>query len=331
VQAVIHIPFGKMFAFMSSAMGRRLRYMKKPNTTFEVTSRTIQGRLLLRPSKELNRIVLGILGRFLERYPGILLHLVIVASNHIHMLLTAACVELLADFMRDVNSSLAREAGRLHRWKEKFWGRRYTMIAVADDDEEDLLKRAVYILQHGAKEGLVLSPKNWPGINCIEAVTRGKKLYGTWYDRTKEYEAARAGIKVRAGEFVTKYEVPLSPLPCFENLSERERRARYRAMVADIERETRKKFSRGGRRVLGVRSILKQHPHRRPGKIKKKPAPLFHCSNPDKWKEYRDDYRWFVQLYQTASKRLRSGDLSVCFPKNCFPPRLAFSGPDPPG
>jgi hypothetical protein len=126
--------------------------MKKPNTTFEVTSRAIQGRLLLRPSKELNQIVLGILGRFLERYPGILLHLVTVASNHIHMLLTAPCVELLADFMRDVNSSLAREAGRLHRWKEKFWGRRYTMIAVEDGDEAEMLKRAVYILSHGCKD-----------------------------------------------------------------------------------------------------------------------------------------------------------------------------------
>jgi hypothetical protein len=311
-------------------MGRRLRYMRKPNTTFEVTSRAIQGRLLLRPSKELNRIILGILGRFLKRYPGILLHLVVVASNHIHLLLTAPCVELLSNFMRDVNSSLAREAGRLHCWKEKFWGRRYTMIAVENENEADILKRAVYILSHGCKEGLVLRPRDWPGVNCIEAVTRGKKLVGIWYDRTKEYEAARAGIEVRPGEFAEKVEVELSPLPCFEGLSEREQRAHYRAMVTNIERETRRKFGRGGRRVLGVRGILKQHPHRRPGKIKKKPAPLFHCSDPDKWREYRDDYRWFVQLYQVASKRLRAGDLSVSFPANCFPPRLAFSGPDPP-
>jgi hypothetical protein len=120
--------------------------------------------------------------------------------------------------------------------------------------------------------------------------------------QTKEYEAARAGIQVRPGEFAEKVEVRLSPLPCFKGLSERERRARYRAMVAGIEREARKKFGRGGRRVLGVRGILKQHPHRR-----------------------------FVQLYRVASKRLRSGDLSVRFPANCFPPRLAFSGPDPPG
>ena len=62
--------------------------MPKPNTTFEVTTRTLQGRLLLRPSKELNRIILGILGKALERYP-VLLHLVVVVSNHIHLIVTA--------------------------------------------------------------------------------------------------------------------------------------------------------------------------------------------------------------------------------------------------
>lgn len=54
-----------MFALQSPETGRRLRYMKKPDSTFEVTTSAIQGRLLLRPSKELNRIILGILGRFL--------------------------------------------------------------------------------------------------------------------------------------------------------------------------------------------------------------------------------------------------------------------------
>ena len=310
-------------------MGRRIRYMPQPNTTFEVTIRAIQGRMLLRPSKELNLIILGILGRALARYGDICLHLVVVASNHMHLLITAPCVEMLANFMRDVNSSLAREAGRLYRWKEKFWGRRYTALPILD--EAKLIERAVYLLSHGCKEGLVLRPRDWPGVNCVAAVTKGKKLKGIWYDRTKEYEAARAGINCRPGEFSTKYEVPLSPLPCFKDLSPREQRARYRAMVAEIEIETRRKFVRGGRRILGVRGVLNKHPHHRPDKIKKKPAPLCHCSDPDGWREYRDNYRWFVELYRVASRRLRAGELTVRFPENCFPPRLAFSGLDPPG
>jgi hypothetical protein len=43
-------------------MSRKLRYMHNPVATFEVTTRTLQSRLLLRPSTELNEIILGVLG-----------------------------------------------------------------------------------------------------------------------------------------------------------------------------------------------------------------------------------------------------------------------------
>jgi membrane glycosyltransferase len=41
------------------------------------------------------------------------------------------------------NSKVAREAGRLHRWWEKFWGRRYRAIPILDDDK--LIERAAYL------------------------------------------------------------------------------------------------------------------------------------------------------------------------------------------
>jgi hypothetical protein len=44
-------------------MSRHLRFVPDGGALVEVTCRTIQGRLLLRPSQQLNDIVLGILGR----------------------------------------------------------------------------------------------------------------------------------------------------------------------------------------------------------------------------------------------------------------------------
>ena len=309
-------------------MARKLRFMREPNSTFEVTTRTLQGRLLLRPSRELNAIIIGILGRALALYP-VMLHLVVVASNHIHMLVTAESVKLLADFMRFVNSNIAKEAGRLHRWKEKFWGRRYTSLDVLDDKK--MVERAVYLLSHGCKEGLVMRPKDWPGVNCVEAVTRGKTLKGVWYDRTKQYEAARSGLEVSSRDFATEYEVELSPLPCFSSLSEGQQRAQYRAMVRDIEKLTREQVVKAGRRVMGATRVLLEDPHKRPRKIKKSPAPLCHCSDPEMWKRYRDDYRWFASEYRAASRRLRAGEKDVSFPQYCFLPALAFNGPEAPG
>jgi hypothetical protein len=102
-------------------------------------------------------------------------------------------------------------------------------------------------------------------------------------------------------------------------------------MVKDIESETQKQFGRGGRRILGVKGVLEQSPHRRPRKVKRSPAPLCHCSDPNLWRKYRDDYRWFVGLYREASRKLRAGDRTVSFPENCFPPAPVFCGLDPPG
>jgi hypothetical protein len=50
-------------------MSRHLRFVPDGGALVEVTCRTIQGRLLLRPSQQLNDIILGVLGRAQERYP----------------------------------------------------------------------------------------------------------------------------------------------------------------------------------------------------------------------------------------------------------------------
>ncbi len=48
-------------------MPRPLRYVP-PDSLVEVTCRTLQGRFLLCPSRDLNEIVLGVLGRAAHRY-----------------------------------------------------------------------------------------------------------------------------------------------------------------------------------------------------------------------------------------------------------------------
>jgi hypothetical protein len=113
-------------------MPRSLRYVPAPGTLVEVTTRTIQGRLLLRPTPATNQAVLGVLGRAQQIY-GMVVHLAVVLSNHYHLLLAPTDAEQLAAFMGFVNSNIARELGRLVDWKEKFWGRRYQGIVISDE------------------------------------------------------------------------------------------------------------------------------------------------------------------------------------------------------
>ena len=59
-----------------------------------------------------------------------------------------------------LNSNLAREAGRLTDWREKFWSRRYRHIVISEE-EGIQVGRLKYVVSHGAKEGLVDSPSQW--------------------------------------------------------------------------------------------------------------------------------------------------------------------------
>jgi REP element-mobilizing transposase RayT len=304
-------------------MGRPIRHLPFSESTFEVTTRCIHGRLLLRPSAELNEIILGILGRALSLYP-VKLHAVTVASNHMHMILTISDSHALAGFMCCVNSKIAREAGRLHDWREKLWGRRYRAIPILDD--ESLEKRLKYVLAHGCKEGLVRRPVDWPGVNSVVALTEGVQMKGVWFDRTAEFEARRKKQAIGRYEFSTEFEVQLAPLPCWAELSEDERCKRAKKMIDEIEQETRKQLEREGCGVLGVKMVLGQSPRETPLQVKRSPAPACHAKDGPTRRMYRAMYRGFADLYLRASEKLRKGDRTARFPEHCFPPSFGYTG-----
>jgi hypothetical protein len=140
-----------------------------------------------------------------------------------------------ATFMQFVNASVAKEAGRLHLWRERFWSRRYRSIVVAD--EKAAHARIRYILAHGAKEGLLASSAAWPGPNCIAALTTGALLRGTWFDRSKEFIARQRGEQTLPMQFATTFDVKLTPLPCLLHIIEHERQTHYRRVVGEIQAE----------------------------------------------------------------------------------------------
>jgi REP-associated tyrosine transposase len=79
--------------------------------------------------------------------------------------------------MNYVNSNVAREAGRLHDWKEKFWGRRYRAIPILDEVAQ--VDRLHYLLSHGCKEGLTDHPRVWPGVSSFDAMLRDESTRGS--------------------------------------------------------------------------------------------------------------------------------------------------------
>ena len=303
-------------------MARPLRFVPE-NSLVEVTTRTLQGRFLLKPSPELTAIILGIIGMAQSLY-GMTIHAFVFLSTHSHFLLSPTSAGQLARFMQFVNANVAKEAGRLYHWRERLWSRRYRSIVVAG--EQAAHARMRYILAHGAKEGLLASSASWPGPNCIAALTKGALLRGTWCNRTKEFQARQRGEQPLPMQFATSFDVTLTALPSLLDLSEDQRQAHYRRLLKEILAQAESDNKEKGRTPMTVANILAQDPHGKPASTDRSPAPFVHASDGETAKKFREAYRAFVDAFHDGSLclRKRAQEIRDMFPLSAFPPQLPF-------
>jgi REP element-mobilizing transposase RayT len=308
-------------------MPNPLRFIPPEGCLVEVTCTTIQRRLLLTPRHRLREITIGALARAKAKQEK---PLQIVAfsflSSHFHLLLWVPDAQTLAGFMCHFNSKMGKEIKRLAHWGEKIWGRRYRAILVS---EEPLVQeeRLEYVLANGTKEGLVESPLDWPGAHSARALLSGEPMVGVWYDRTGEYRASRRKSPLKPEEFAEEEILTLDPLPCWRDLSPEQRQERAAAVVARIVEKAQAEREKTGMQPLGPAAIQAQHPHTRPDRIKKSPAPLFHAWSKKAYRELYEAYGHFVAAFRAAAEKLRMGDRTAVFPEGSFPPALPFVRP----
>ena len=303
----------------------RPRYVPNPDTLMEITVRTTQSRCLLRPSRELNRLVVGILAHALRSH-RVKLHGAVFLSNHAHLLLSPASTEEMSDFMRLVNGALSVEVGKLHDWSGSMWARRYSSIPVSDEPEAQIA-RLRYLMSNSSKEGLVLSPSDWPGVHCADALMSGEPLEGVWIDRTAFHEARKRGRDVSLEDFEEVLQLHFEPLPCWAHLDESAWRENVAGLVREIEAETHESHRRNGTVPLGAGAVRRVHPHQRPADESRSSKPAFHAFRRRVREQMVEAYAAFLACYAQAAKRLRTGEMSPGFPPNCFPPRLPFVSP----
>lgn len=294
-------------------MARRLRFIPEGGALVEVTCRTVHGRFLLKPSRRLNQIILGVLGRAQRKYPVDIIGCAFL-SNHYHLLLWVPNAHRLAAFMSYFNGNLAKEAGRLANWREKFWSRRYQAIVVSDEPYAQIA-RLEYLLSHGVKEGFVKTPSAWPGVHSAKAHLTGKRLEGIWVDRSKAYWARMRGEEITKEDFESTVTITFSKLPCWAHLDDADYERRIAEVIARIEKAGKKNSP-----TLN----LPHAPHERPLRSNRSPAPLFHCASKRARRQLFEAYAWFVAAYREAAERLLRGDPSPGFPEGSFPRPLPF-------
>ncbi len=297
-------------------MGRRIRYRPYDHTVVEITNRTIHGRYLLKPTKKVRAICLGALGRA-QRFHGVDIHAFSFLSNHYHLLISVDDAEQMARFVGYFQSKLAREIARLTNWRETIWGRRYSAIPVSEEAAAQI-GRLDYILSQGVKEGLVFHPADWPGAHSVEALLYGTPLEGIWYDRTAEYHARVQRKSFDPEEFAEPETVEISPLPCWQQKPTAWIRRTVEQRIEEIVDEARS--DKGRYREL----LATARPTDRPQRVKRSPAPWFHCASRAVRKELMRAYGEFLAAYRDAAEHWLRGELTAPFPERCFPPPRPF-------
>jgi hypothetical protein len=155
-------------------------------------------------------------------------------------------------------------------------------------------------------------------------------LAATWIDRDGLRRARRKDPNTDVALYTSTPELVLSPLPAWRELPPDQRRARYEALIVDIEQEAAQRSSP----VLGADAVQRQHPHDAPASSARSPAPLCHATSRPMREAFIRAYSVFVGAFRAAAKeaKRRAGQLSqVVFPAGSYPrPRWFVPHDTPP-
>lgn len=300
-------------------MGYPLRW-NWTDLVYEVTIDTIQGRYLLRPSREVRDLILGVVGRAQERYDAIRLYAFVFTRNRATLLLSSGDEELLPKFMAYVAGEISRKLGRLLDWSGKLWASRYRALPILD--EEAIIARLRFVLAQGVHEGLVASPRAWPGASCVPALLGPMNLEGAWVDRDREARLRGQGLDPPAAAYVHPYRVVLTPIPAWAELPRPELVARYQAIIEAIEREH---LVTGAGPVLDPVELQRQDPFTRPASLPTRGLARFcHATYKAVVDAFGAAYQRFRAAFLAAARALAArpsatATLVAEFPAGCHP------------
>ena len=296
-------------------MGRRIRIQKKKAVYF-VTNRCFQAQFLLRPSKRVNAIILGLLAKYAEEYDIEIFGFVFM-SNHFHLLLRARKLNL-SRFMGVFQSVLTRELNRLFDRDDTIFPRRFTSPEVLDD--ESMWEKMHYMMNNPCLSNLVDHPDKWPGISSWQIHKSGEPMVGRVLNREKLRRLRRKDPNTHVSEAYDFYVLDTTPLPLQEGLERSEQDQRLVDMVEERAEELQRQRKEAGIPCVGAEAIKSQHWSHTPDSPKKSNCPLCICADPITRKEHRKAYRATLDRYRKAMSRYRANKANPGFPPGTIPP-----------
>lgn len=299
----------------------RPREVREDNTVFvtvRAISRTFRFVPDIRTLETLERAFFSIAQDYED---SIEIHEFLFMSNHFHMMLTDVH-GLLPDFMRDLNSYLARALNADRGTRGSNIEKGHNVVRIEDDDAGVSL--AVYTLANPPAADLVERAEDWRGLSSLDMEYGDVRVshrpdHGLWRARPKERAGKAAGESGRAhymgrSKYGETVRLRLVRPPIHPELSDRELRAlirkRLEAKVEMLRRE------RGNRSVLGWDRVIKQSFMATPETSEELfgKAPVVAARSQWAKREAEQCNRQFVAEYEEARDRHCAGDHEAEFP-----------------
>lgn len=301
-------------------MGYHPRIESKTMASF-VTTRSRNSELWFINNEPLAEAILGYLAKFATRY-GVRLYAYAIEGNHIQ------CPAIFpngnrADFMRDLNSCVARAIPRYcpEYPGGRYWGRRYSSEFLPGN--QDVENEFFYTVLQPVNDGLVEKISDYPGYNCfhdaVHAIPRKYKVIN-WGKYNADSRYKKVSIEDYTEIAVLQYE----RLPGYEHLTQKQYAAMMFQKLEDRRQVVVQERYRNGLGFAGREKLLKTKPGSRPKKTKTssrtdhRPRVL----SIDNVRRAECNAWYFLNHfeYKDCSRRYRAGDFTVEFPEGMYRP-----------
>lgn len=286
-------------------MGTTLRD-RDPSLYHLITTRTEQQRYYLRPGKDTNKIIGGVIARYQEKFQ-IEIYAYCVMSNHPH-LIARAPLGNLDEFMENVNREISRRINYKLGRKGKLWSRRYRAQAILSD--KDLEEALLYTVTNPVKHGAACHPSRWRGLcSYWQNLTGEKKRFSfRHYAEKEEYKK------------VTHHDLIISPLPGLRGQSNEESRnylqEKLELRITELIAERESK----GQGFMSEEQATEVDPFSAPRSSNHTPTGNCYSKDPEILREFKRIEHQRRYSYTLASMRYRLGDFTVQFPCFTFKP-----------
>lgn len=277
----------------------------KPIVVVEITNKVMGDRFALVPDKEVDDIILGVLGRALEK-TGVVFYGGHVLSNHLGLLVGIESCRQLAAFTHRLFQQTSKRLRSHLGLNTRLWASRYHGIVLSGDAAIQA-DRAKHCLANGTKEHLVAHPSQWPGIHSARFFCNGEEMVGHWTNFTAFGRARRRDPNARIEDHQTRHVIKHTKLPCFAHLTDAEYTALLRTWCDEVAEDAaavrRKEVLPEPGDPAALCRIDRDH---RPEHPARSSQPAIHTLDPAVKRRHREAYKAYVAQHQALRAELRA-------------------------